>query len=472
MKGLLSALLLGSGCFAGAAGAQEVEWRACRTESPPPLGSCVTIGQPQAVPVSQAVYRPAAAPARVIRLSAESPDPGPAEPAPVVWGTFTAGPPPILTGSAPAPDETPLPTDPFGSDLPRFYAHAEYLMWWFKEARLPPLVTTGPNEPSGMNGFLGMPGTVVLFGGTGAGGDLRSGARLTAGVWCDDESQMGVEASGFFIGQRSFRFLANSNEYPVLARPFFSLNTMAESAEEAATPGRSVGSVTVGGPSSLWGAEIDLRCNLYSGCFGRLDFLAGPRYAQLDEGLDVGESLLGLAGAGQFAGSHIDVSDRFDTRNLFFGAQAGLDYRLNWGRWSLDLLGKLALGETHEVVDIAGAQRIVSATGAVTTANGGLLALASNSGQFTRDRFAALPELGANLGWQATDWCRLFVGYNFLYWSSVARPGDQIDQGLDVTRIPNFQSNAQPTGLDRPAATVRGTDFWAQGVTFGVEFRY
>jgi hypothetical protein len=453
MKGLLSALLLGSASVAGAASAQDVEWRAVRPAQPPSFAPCVTIGRPR--PLSQFADSPA--PPCVIRCSAESVDPTPSC---------------DVVAEAPSAECAPTLAGAWEPDAPGFYARAEYLTWWFKEARLPPLVTTGPNEASGLNGILGMPGTVVLFGGSGVGGDLRSGARLTAGAWCDDECEMGVEASGFFLGQRSFRFAANSTQFPVLARPFFNLNAGAEFAEEAVTPGRSAGGVTVGGPSSLWGAEIDLRCNLCCGCFGRLDFLVGPRYVQLDEGLHIDESLLGLAGAGSFAGSSITVSDRFDTRNLFYGSQVGLDYRLDRGHWSLDLLGKLALGENREMVNITGGQVIVSPAGAVSTFGGGLLALPSNGGHFTRDRFAVLPEVGVNLGWQATDWCRLLLGYNFLYWSSVVRPGDQIDRVLDVTQIPNFGVSAPPTGLGRPAAVVRGTDFWAQGVNFGVEFRY
>jgi hypothetical protein len=465
MKGLLSALLLGSGGLAGAAGAQEVEWRAVRAEPPPSLASCVSVGQPQPMQITPA-------PPRVVRLSPEPLDSGKPTPAPTVWGTFAPTPPADGTAVEPAPDGVALAQDPFGPDLPRFYARADYLMWWFKDARLPPLLTTGPDEPPTVTtGVLGMPGTQVLVAGA-AGGGLRSGARLTAGVWCDDEYQTGVEASGFFIGQRSFRFDANSDQFPVLSRPFFSVNTMSESAEEATRPGISTGSVTIAGSSSLWGAEIDLRCNLCCDCFSRLDFLVGPRYLQLDERLNIHESLLGLAGAGQFAGSHIDVNDRFETRNMFFGGQAGLNYRLTNGPWSLDLMGKVALGDTEQVVNIHGSQRIVSPSGAVSTFNGGLLALPSNSGQFTRNRFAVVPEVGANLGWQATDWCRLVVGYNFLYWSSVARPGDQIDRVLNEGQIPNAPPPDHPSSLARPAAVVRGTDFWAQGVSFGVEFRY
>ena len=40
------------------------------------------------------------------------------------------------------------------------------------------------------------------------------------------------------------------------------------------------------------------------------------------------------------------------------------------------------------------------------------------------DEFAVLPELGFNVGWQYNPLWRFYVGYTFLYWSDVARPGD------------------------------------------------
>jgi hypothetical protein len=490
MKGTMIALLL-AGCLAGAAGAQEVQWRAAPAAPPvpPPLGSCVAVGQPLPLPAPAWPVGP-----RVIRASGEStaapssppratrlpdpdgsgtfgPDPAARPPAAKPPAVAITGPPAACVTVPASPAGAVAFPDAFGDDPSRFYASAEYLLWWFKQQQVPPLLTTGPANPNGQSAFLGEPGTVVLVGG-GIGGDLpRSGGRFTVGAWCDDEHLTGVEASGFFLGQRSFRFVGNSSEFPVLARPFFDVNAMAESAQEAVIPGVSSGSVSVSEPSNLWGAEIDLRCNLCCSCGSRLDFLVGPRYLQLDEGLHIQESLLGLAGAGTLAGSHITVTDNFETHNHFYGGQVGLDYALTRGMWSLDVTGKLALGEMHQDVNISGSQVIVSPAGAVSVFNGGLLALSSNSGHFSRDRFAVLPELGVTFGCQLTDWCRLTVGYSFLYCSSVVRPGDQIDRVLNPTLIPNF-TTAPPSGPARPAAFVRDTDFWAQGVNVGLEFRF
>jgi len=359
--------------------------------------------------------------------------------------------------------------DSWGVPGERFYARVEYLLWWLKDPRVPVLVTTGPPETGGI---LGMPGTRVLFGGSTVDEGTRSGGRFTAGYWLDGCQRCGVEGSFFFVGSRSARFQASSDQFPVLARPFLNLNEGVEFSQITAGPGLSTGRVTVSLPSRLWGAEGNVRHAWCCGCDYRVDWLAGFRYLQLDESLDITESIQALPTAPAFANDQIFVNDHFATKNQFYGGQVGLDAEIRRGRWSLEALGKLALGDTHQVIDISGSQLIVPPNGPPQSFQGGLLALSSNIGHHTRERFAVVPEIGVNVGCQVTDHLRAFVGYNFLYWSNVVRPGDQIDRGLDVTRIPNFPVPATPLPTPRPAVLFKDTDFWAQGVNFGLEFRY
>ena len=104
---------------------------------------------------------------------------------------------------------------------------------------------------------------------------------------------------------------------------------------------------------------------------------------------------------------------------------------------------------------------------------GGLLGLSSNIGNSHKDHFSFVPEVGMNVGYQVNDNIRIFGGYNFLYWTGVMRPGDQIDRSLDVTKIPNFPVAGTPAmGQPRPTVPFRTSDFWAQGITVGIEFRY
>jgi hypothetical protein len=58
----------------------------------------------------------------------------------------------------------------------------------------------------------------------------------------------------------------------------------------------------------------------------------------------------------------------------------------------------------------------------------------------------------------------------------VVRPGEQIDRVINAGQSPLYETPATPPGLQggpaRPTVVFRGTDFWAQGINFGLEFRY
>jgi hypothetical protein len=168
------------------------------------------------------------------------------------------------------------------------------------------------------------------------------------------------------------------------------------------------------------------------------------------------------------------VFDDFATRNQFYGAQLGLDWEWRHNRWIVDLRGKLGLGVTHQEININGGQVILPAAGGPPqTFVGGLLALPSNIGRFERDRFSLVPELSVNLGYQFADHWTAYVGYTFLAWTNVVRPGDQIDRVLDINQIPNFRgTNNPPAPQVRPIVPFKETTFWAQGLNIGLEYKW
>jgi hypothetical protein len=88
---------------------------------------------------------------------------------------------------------------------------------------------------------------------------------------------------------------------------------------------------------------------------------------------------------------------------------------------------------------------------------GGIFAQPSNMGTFRRNEFSIVSEVGVRVGYQVTDYMRALVGYDFLYWMNVARPGEQIDRAL---------------GGGRPVFAFRSSDFWTHGLTAGLELRY
>jgi hypothetical protein len=452
--------------------------------SPPSL--IETENEPPAVPVTRPGDTPPATQQPVVQQpTVPQPAPQPLHPWPAVlfpypsthW-TRTTLPPGAGDFSAVAMSEDPADLGPPPFEPCRFYGAVEYLLWWTRPANLPPLVTTGP---AASQGILGQPGTVVLFGGSAENFGQQSGARFTAGYWLDCEQTVALEGNLFFLGQQTVSSNASSNVFPVLARPFFEINppSPGEFRQLTAFPGLFSGTVHASADTRLWGAELNARCKGCCGCFldsaYRIDWLAGVRYLELNDHVQVNEAIqfspgvlpnLPLGGTGV-------VFDSFGTRNQFMGGQVGTEIEFRHGCWSLDLKGKIAVGDTHETVNINGGQLLVSNAGGSATFQGGLLALPSNIGRHTRDEFGVVPELGVQLGYYFTEHFRVFVGYSFLYWSNVLRAGDQIDRVIDVTQIPNFNApGVIPAGQTRPAVLFRDTGFWAQGLNVGLEWHF
>src|SRR5262245_33785998 len=76
------------------------------------------------------------------------------------------------------------------------YGGVEYLLWWQRGLRLPPLVTTSPvGTPREQAGVLGQPGTRILFGNSREDDNPLSGARFTLGYWLNCEHTVGIEAN-------------------------------------------------------------------------------------------------------------------------------------------------------------------------------------------------------------------------------------------------------------------------------------
>ncbi len=360
-----------------------------------------------------------------------------------------------------------------GADQSHFWMNGEYLLWWMRDSRLPPLVTTSPTgTPFNQAGVLGTPGAGVLLGDSKIKHDERSGGRFSLGWWCDDCHTLGFDANFFFLGQRTVNFLAGSGGDPILARPFVDAITGRETSQLVAFPGQLAGSVRVELPSRLWGADTNLRKNLWRGCCWSLDCLVGFRYLDLHESLGVTEFLAVPGPAGQ-PPSLIIVNDRFSARNQFYGGQLGLQWEVRKGPWYVDVTGKVALGGTQQVVNIDGTTTFIPPGSGPITQPGGLLAQRTNSGRFEGSQFSVVPEIGVRLGYQLRPHLRAFVGYNFLFWSNVARPADQIDRVVNTQQIPSIFGPGQvSTGLNRPMFVFRDTDFWVQGISFGFELRF
>ncbi len=177
------------------------------------------------------------------------------------------------------------------------------------------------------------------------------------------------------------------------------------------------GNATIDAASSFQGVEGLFRRALITNGYHRLDIVLGYRGLQLKD-----DFLANVQG--------LDVA-RINTRNLFNGFELGFAGRLRRYRWTLDMQMKLALGNTNIAVHIE-----------------------PGGADFSFDEFAMVPELGVTVGYDLAPRLRATVGYTFLYWSMLARAGDQLDQ------------------VPAAAFLLRTTDYWAQGLNLGIAWQY
>jgi hypothetical protein len=421
-----------------------------------------------AAPGNQELAPPKALPAHPVPIvPAPTPPPEGSSPAPPP----TLVPPPLGSPPPPPPLASPLFADAaLDGFATRFWLSADYLLWWIKSNPLPALVTSGsPNDA--VPGALGQPGTQVLFGGD-VDNSVRSGARFRGGYWFTPDQSFGWDGTFFFVGGRSDHFGAASDGVPILTRPFFNVNRNQEDATLVAFPGRQSGAIVAAVGSHLWGADTNLRGMLFRGASYQVSLLGGFRFLDLHESLGMKEMDTILP---QHAGGDIvavTTADHFRTSNQFYGGQIGTDVMWCRGRFFVDVLAKVALGTSVQRASIDGWTAFSTSSGQSGTIGVGQLALPSNIGDYGKNQFAVVPEFGVNLGYAVTQHIRLTFGYTFLFWSRVFRPGDQIDRVINTSEFPALVGAGTLTGPPRPTFTFKDTDFWAQGLNFGLEFRY
>lgn len=381
------------------------------------------------------------------------------------------------------------PAEPYSAWGHRAWVSNEYLLWWIKKGPLPVPLITSSNAAD--VGTIGAPSTQVLFGGNRLDYGSFFGYRLGFGTWIDGQRTIGVESRWLFLEHRSAIAGATSdvNGNPTLAIPIFDPRPsgsllFGDQPAGFPLPGEAglfitaadsfSGGIVVSSYTELWGTEVNALCNLVRNQTWNLNLVSGFRFLNLNENLLVQTTSLGLAGAGTFAGTLFETRDRFHADNGFYGGQLGLQTGFQWGCFTANVNGLVALGSTHQIVTRNGGTLIQNSGDASLPSGfypGGLLAVPTNIGQEKRNSFTVVPELQFQVGYNVSRAVRLFMGYSFLYWSNVVRPGDQIDRVVNPTQVPGFGGLALE-GPARPAPIFQQTDFWAQGLNFGVSLQF
>ena len=309
-------------------------------------------------------------------------------------------------------------------------------------------------------------------------------------MWLNRCSTFGFEGEYFALGDESTDYYIWSDGNPIVARPFYDNYHNHEATENVAIPrGNSNsldGAIGVSATTRFHGAGAHFlfttcrqdgcwtddcgSCMTYHDRF-RADFVAGYRYLDLEDQLGITETLTSTdpnstSRTQRFSGprsvQHAELVQRCGSRH---------EVRVPAESLVVGLFPRVALGSTHSTVDINGSTRVTDPTGAANdVAQRSVGPERPELGVYTQNNFAVVPELDLKVGFQFTAHTRLVVGYDALYWSSVARAGEQIDRTVNPTYLPG--SPVAPTGDPRPLFTFQQTGFWAQGVNVGVDCRW
>lgn len=370
---------------------------------------------------------------------------------------------------------------------PRWWIAGDYLMWWTKSHPLnSPLVTTGP-ENDIFSGSLGRAGTRVIYGDQPLDLGIQSGFRLQAGMWLDQEATYGVELVGVWLqeGSETATFSGGSNGTPFFGLPFVNANTgqqnvffVSQNFNDPAVSAFLTGDMDITTKSQFWSYEINSLVNFYRSSQSWLVGSVGFRSMGLDESIRFTQNLrpliagggLTFAGAAVNPGSSVSSIDEFRTENRFYGGQVGTRYGHVFGDCFLSAYASVALGVNHQQRQTEGSSSLYNSNQLAATLPGSVYALPSNIGKVEQNDFAVVPEVGLSLGYQFTPWMSARFGYTFMYWNNLGRATQQIDTTVNPNQSPTDAAFGIP-GVNRPGSALRTSDFWAQGINFGLEFK-
>jgi hypothetical protein len=347
---------------------------------------------------------------------------------------------------------------------------------WVRKRQIPPLVSRGSlGDP--IPGALGEPGSFAFLGPGSADTPFQNGGRVSALLWFDRCQTCGIDGSFYGLEQVTHVLAAGSpgnDGSLLLSRPFFNANTNTQDADPIAIPNVMGGALVVSMPRQFFGGDFDFRFahDVYCLVPSHLSLLAGGRFLSLTEKLNISEGVVEHSEEAQGAfGNVYAINDYFSTYNRFYGGQVGVATDTDFGPVTLTINVKVAGGETLQTVKTEGSTLVFEpATRTLSyDPSRGLLVQPTNLGRFKRTAFGLVPEATVRVGWAFNSHLQAWVGYNFLYWSDVLRPGDQIDTTVNLQPVNATNFN---TGPHRPAILLNPTSFWVQGLTFGVQVSY
>jgi len=354
-----------------------------------------------------------------------------------------------------------------GNKSTEYWMNMESLLWFGQRRHSPTLITTA-NQ--GVLPVAGDPGVTGQFGGPdGTPTGLLTGYSLSGGKYLDSCQKIAVGGRVFGVFQNSQTRTVTSDGTTSVGIPFYNTGINAEDAylvafNTGALP-VSAGTVTARTDLNMIGAEASGYFLLGRSSDHRVDLVSGYTYNKLKDSTTLVSST-----TDQFTGNLIpdgtvfQTNDLFETANNFHGAHIGMLSSVIHKRVTLSTLAKVSFGSMNQTASVRGFT--TQDFNGTATFPGGILTQQSNITEFSRNTFAFLPEMRVKMGYSVSECIQLTVGYSFMYWSSVALSGNQIDHTVD------FSQALGGAASTRPAFSFADSGYWMHGVDLGLSMNY
>ena len=334
-----------------------------------------------------------------------------------------------------------------------WWLDVDFTFGWRRGKGYPPLVT---GEQDGV-----LPDATDLYKAGKETSQMTPGMRLDFGTWIDHCEVTGVGGRFWFLGKDSGDYFVDSDQEPVIARPFYDIDNERQDALLVAFPGLRTGNLRIQATNEVLGADAYVRMLLMKTCYGRIDAIGGYQFSRINDDFRIVSNTTALVDDGGIVeGTTFRIVDEFDTRNEFHGGTLGMMWERNHCGWTWNVMGKIGLGNMRQTAIVNGFNSVTVPGAATVTEQGGLLTAATNIGELTRDEFCVVPELNLSLSYRIRPCLSLSVGYNFMYWSDVIRPGDIIDPVIDT------DSDLET----RPLLAFNSSGYWVQGLNLGMHY--
>ncbi|MGE3808048.1 MAG: BBP7 family outer membrane beta-barrel protein [Gemmataceae bacterium] len=396
-------------------------------------------------------------------------------------------PPPTVMPSGPEPRR---PEQQTQGEEPMFIPcppQPDWRPWWH---RLEFLVLTTSNDrlpqPIAFSDTTGLIAT--YFGSEDMSYGNYPGVRYTLGKWLDRQHRWGLEG-GFFAtasyGVSSF-LISSNNALSVfgqtlpLVRPYVdpTTNTVQymDYGTEFVGEQSQIGVMDIEADSRIWGAGFNVLHPLWQKNNKQVTLLLGARFLQLRENLAVYTNVnpqttnqVFFQGNAVDTGTVVTVNDFISASNRFGGFNLAARFECEWDTLFVNLQTGVAVGSTRQEIVLSGGS---NSNGVAV--DGGFLVQPTNAGTRVKNELGFIPEVNLTIGVKCGSHCRFFGGYDLLLWD-VARPGRQIDDRINLDRIPvqvgdsTYTPNAGPAF---PTSLFVSDLIWIQGLHMGLEFTY